>query len=127
MSNYTIFLKKVKFLIFYYLFFLFFVKTKGFSLKEYTIEEMIQLLLVPYQTLDMYDIKEYLPTLLSKITTIKDELSNIDMHFLFGILIHKITYKEEQDLLPLLPFIGEQIACAFFISTLYLYQKEKAD
>lgn len=89
------------------------------SLQEYTIEEMIQILLEPYQTLDIYDIKEYLPTLVSKLTTIKDELSNIDMRFLFGILLHKITNKQEQDLLPLLPFIGDQIACAFFVSTLY--------
>jgi hypothetical protein len=41
------------------------------------------------------------------------------MRFLFGILLHKITNKEEQDLIPLLPFIGDQIACAFFVSTLY--------
>ena len=88
------------------------------TLQEYSFDDFINQLQEPYQTLETYNIKEFLPSLFAKLPNIKDELANIDSTFLLGILIRKITNQEQHDLLPLLPFVGEQIICAFFIYTL---------
>lgn len=89
------------------------------TLKEYTLEEMMDILLQPFTNLENFDIKELLPTLLTKLPNIKEELSNIDITYLLGYLMQKILLKEYHDILNLLPFMADYIIIAFFLCALY--------
>ena len=89
------------------------------TLKDYTLEEMIDTLLQPFSSLENYDFKELLPTLLTKLPNIKEELANIDTSFLLGYLMKKVLLNETNDLAHLLPFIADYIICAFFLCALY--------